>query len=73
MKCELTYKKILKCSYLGIIKRAVMVEPDKPAIPGQWLFRAVSSHQQGIHTTCLAHHPALYAYSYVPCTLRSIM
>ena len=38
MKCELTYKKILKCSYLGIIiiiKRAVMVGPDKPAIPGQ--------------------------------------
>ena len=23
-------------------------------------FEPVSSHQQGIHITCLAHHPALY-------------
>ena len=44
-----------------------MVGPDKPAIPEQWLFQACSSHQQGIHITCLAHHPGLYTQG-EPCT-----
>ena len=33
-----------------------MVGPDKPAIPGQHCFEFVSSCQQGIRITCLAHN-----------------
>ena len=32
------------------ISKAVMVGPDKPAIPGQHCFELISSHQQGIYT-----------------------
>ena len=42
------------------MEKFVMVGPDKPAIPVQRCFGLVSSHQQGIRVTCLAHHPALY-------------
>ena len=45
------------CIYM-YMKNTVMVGPDKPGIPGQWLFRAVSSYQQGMRATYLAHHPA---------------
>ena len=42
-----------------IHKKAALVGPDKPAIPGQCCFKLVSSHQQGMCITCLAHHLAL--------------
>ena len=42
------------------MKNHVMVGPDKPVIPGQRCFEQVSSQQQGICITCLAHHLALY-------------
>ena len=35
------------------MKKAVMVGPDMPAIPGQCCFEFVSSHQQGICITFL--------------------
>ena len=38
-----------------IMNKIVMVGPNKPAIPGQHCFELVSSHQQGIRMTCLAH------------------
>ena len=44
----------IRCSTVSL-KKFVVIGPDKPAIAGQQL---VSSHQQGIHITCLAHHPA---------------
>ena len=36
-------------------------------IPGQRCFELVSSHQQGIRITCLAHHPALYTHGEPEC------
>ena len=39
------------------IQKAATVGPDKPAIPGRRCFELISSHQQGILITCLAHHP----------------
>ena len=41
-------------------KNTVVVGPDKPAILGSSCYKLVSSHHQGICTTCLAHHLALY-------------
>ena len=50
-------------AYVATCTLIIMVGPDKPAIPGQRLFRA---HQQGLHihlfVTCLTHHPALHVH-----------
>ena len=43
----------------------VMVGPDKQRSLDSGGFELVSSHQQGIRITCLAHHPALYMYMYI--------
>ena len=39
-----------RISFKGVLmKKAVMVGPDKPVIPGQRCFELVRSHQQGLY------------------------
>ena len=50
---------VLCCSLYArayIEKNTVMVGPDKPVIPGQWLFRACISREY------------MYMYMYIQCT-----
>ena len=56
--CMYTYNSDYSCKHIYLIEELICVY--KPLICGQHCFELVSSHQQGIHITCLAHHSSLY-------------